>query len=128
MSTGNKRDDGDEPDHAIPSNNIISGDLYRINLPTNIDPHSNKWLKRNLGNKSEHDDVQVIKFSNSSDLSMANNEDSDSDIISEYIGHYGRWQFFWTFLLGLFQCPSTFHIFAFVFQVIYLHFFNFLIK
>lgn len=42
--------------------------------------------------------------------------DEDSDIISEYIGHYGLWQFFWTFLLCLFQIPTTFHIFCLVFQ------------
>ncbi|XP_055547162.1 organic cation transporter protein-like [Wyeomyia smithii] len=42
--------------------------------------------------------------------------DDDSDIISEYIGHYGRWQFGWTFLLCLFQIPVTFHIFCLVFQ------------
>ncbi|KAG4072079.1 hypothetical protein HA402_015578 [Bradysia odoriphaga] len=35
------------------------------------------------------------------------NEDGDSDVISTYIGHYGWWQFFWTALLGLCQCPST---------------------
>ncbi|XP_058448439.1 organic cation transporter protein [Malaya genurostris] len=42
--------------------------------------------------------------------------DEDSDIISEYIGHYGWWQFCWTFLLCLFQIPTTFHIFCLVFQ------------
>lgn len=45
-------------------------------------------------------------------------DDCDSDIISNYIGHYGKWQFYWTFVLCLFQLPSTFQIFAFVFQVI----------
>lgn len=43
--------------------------------------------------------------------------DCDSDILSNYIGHYGKWQFYWTFVLCLFQLPSTFQIFAFVFQV-----------
>nr|XP_029732438.1 organic cation transporter protein-like [Aedes albopictus] len=42
--------------------------------------------------------------------------DEDSDIITEYIGHYGLWQFYWTFLLCLFQIPTTFHIFCLVFQ------------
>lgn len=44
-------------------------------------------------------------------------KDVDSDIISNNIGHFGLWQFIWTFLLSLFQVPTTFHIFAFVFQV-----------
>ncbi|XP_049285329.1 organic cation transporter protein [Anopheles funestus] len=55
------------------------------------------------------------KSDNSSNLSVTAN-DEDSDIISEYIGHYGRWQFGWTFLLCLFQIPTTFHIFCLVFQ------------
>lgn len=45
-----------------------------------------------------------------------NGVDEDSDIITEYIGHYGLWQFYWTFLLCLFQIPTTFHIFCLVFQ------------
>lgn len=45
-----------------------------------------------------------------------NGADEDSDIITEYIGHYGLWQFYWTFLLCLFQIPTTFHIFCLVFQ------------
>uniref|UniRef100_A0A182KHD1 Uncharacterized protein n=1 Tax=Anopheles christyi TaxID=43041 RepID=A0A182KHD1_9DIPT len=53
------------------------------------------------------------KSDNSSNLSVTAN-DEDSDIISEYIGHYGRWQFGWTFLLCLFQIPTTFHIFCLV--------------
>ncbi|XP_050071891.1 organic cation transporter protein [Anopheles maculipalpis] len=52
----------------------------------------------------------------SSNLSATTANDEDSDIISEYIGHYGRWQFGWTFLLCLFQIPTTFHIFCLVFQ------------
>lgn len=44
-------------------------------------------------------------------------ENASTDIITDYIGDYGLWQFFWTFLLCLFQLPCTFHIFALVFQV-----------
>lgn len=73
-------------------------------------------------------DVQVIRFGDDPATTTgstksggggvdANGVDYDSDIISDYIGHYGWWQFFWTFLLALFQVPSTFQIFAFVFQV-----------
>lgn len=61
-------------------------------------------------------DVPVIKFSDGN-LDESLNSDCDSDVISTYIGHYGWWQFFWTVLLGLCQCPSTFQIYAFVFQV-----------
>lgn len=65
--------------------------------------------------------VHVIRFSDAGKTeaakSSAAEDDEDADIISDYIGHYGWWQFFWTFLLALFQVPCTFQIFAFVFQV-----------
>lgn len=67
-------------------------------------------------------DVQVIRFGDDRSTTAAAkgadaSADCDADVISDYIGHYGWWQFFWTFLLALFQVPSTFQIFAFVFQV-----------
>uniref|UniRef100_A0A182PAB4 Uncharacterized protein n=1 Tax=Anopheles epiroticus TaxID=199890 RepID=A0A182PAB4_9DIPT len=68
------------------------------------------------GGAKGHDPSFDDKSDNSSNLSVTAN-DEDSDIISEYIGHYGRWQFGWTFLLCLFQIPTTFHIFCLVFQV-----------
>lgn len=102
------------------------GDGFRKNLPTSINPHIVAYSKNgNEGNgekcsenTNNDDNVQVITFSGDGlgDVPAAE-EDCDSDVISSYIGHYGWWQFYWTFLLGLFQCPSTFHIFVFVFQV-----------
>lgn len=44
-------------------------------------------------------------------------DDEDGDCISDLIGHTGVWQFTWSFVLILFQVPSAFHIFSFVFQV-----------
>ncbi|KAH8243831.1 hypothetical protein KR032_010447 [Drosophila birchii] len=44
-------------------------------------------------------------------------QDADSDVISNFLGHYTRWSFLWTLLLCLFQLPTTFHLFMFVFQV-----------
>lgn len=44
-------------------------------------------------------------------------EDGDSDVISELIGHIGPWQLFWAFIMCLYQFPTTFHIFCLVFQV-----------
>ncbi|GAB0094988.1 organic cation transporter protein [Sergentomyia squamirostris] len=43
-------------------------------------------------------------------------DDNNSDVISDLTGHFGRWQLMWTFLLSLFQFPSTFHLFSFVFE------------
>ncbi|KAH8416958.1 hypothetical protein KR222_000209 [Zaprionus bogoriensis] len=47
------------------------------------------------------------------DLSL----DDDSDVLSNFLGHYSKWSFLWTFLLCIFQLPTTFHLFMFVFQV-----------
>lgn len=44
-------------------------------------------------------------------------QDEDSDVISNFIGHHGKWQLIWTFLLTLFQIPPTFHLFVYTFQV-----------
>lgn len=44
-------------------------------------------------------------------------QDDNSDVLSNFLGHYRRWSFVWTFLLSLFQIPTTFHLFMFVFQV-----------
>ncbi|XP_023178575.2 organic cation transporter protein [Drosophila hydei] len=43
-------------------------------------------------------------------------QDIDSDVLSNFLGHYRKWSFVWTFLLCLFQLPTTFHLFMFVFQ------------
>lgn len=39
------------------------------------------------------------------------------DCISELIGHIGYWQVAWVTFLIMFQIPSAFHIFSFMFQV-----------
>jgi hypothetical protein len=44
-------------------------------------------------------------------------DESDSDVISDLIGHIGPWQLFWAFIMCLYQFPTTFHIFCLVFQV-----------
>lgn len=106
---------------------------FESNLPATIDPAG--LIKG--GKKIDDDDVQVITFSGgggefgasgASGETADDGSDDTTDIISDYIGHYGWWQFFWTFLLGLFQCPSTFHIFAFVFQVSFLSGFFFFFR
>ncbi|XP_068158072.1 LOW QUALITY PROTEIN: organic cation transporter protein [Drosophila tropicalis] len=43
-------------------------------------------------------------------------QDVDSDVLSNFLGHYRKWSFLWTFLLCIFQLPTTFHLFMFVFQ------------
>lgn len=45
------------------------------------------------------------------------NLDDTGDCISELIGHIGTWQVVWVIFLIMFQVPSAFHIFSFMFQV-----------
>lgn len=46
-----------------------------------------------------------------------NQEIENTDVISDLLGHFGWWQFIWCLTLSLFQFPSTFHLFSFVFEV-----------
>lgn len=48
---------------------------------------------------------------------LNNNIDDTGDCISELIGHIGLWQVVWVIFLIMFQVPSAFHIFSFMFQV-----------
>lgn len=81
------------------------------------------------GNLKKTDKASIFKISGNSQLGLVANgesqessdeDDGDSDIISEHIGHKGSWQLFWAFTLCLFQFPTTFHIFCLVFQVSFL--------
>uniref|UniRef100_A0A1B0CZU8 Major facilitator superfamily (MFS) profile domain-containing protein n=1 Tax=Phlebotomus papatasi TaxID=29031 RepID=A0A1B0CZU8_PHLPP len=49
-------------------------------------------------------------------LDDAEEEDNNSDVISDLTGHIGKWQLIWAIVLSLFQFPSTFHLFSFVFE------------
>ena len=77
-----------------------------------------KFDSRNIFVIGGNSQSELVKnFDGQSETGSEEEEDVDVDIISEYIGHYGWYQFFWTFLLCLFQFPTTFHIFCLVFQV-----------
>lgn len=130
MDNSTNRQQDDESLQAVPIEEIAAwspGDGFRKNLPTSINPQIVTYSKncnesngeKCSENTNNDDNVQVITFSGDGlgEQLPVEEEDCDSDVISAYIGHYGWWQFYWTFLLGLFQCPSTFHIFVFVFQV-----------
>lgn len=41
----------------------------------------------------------------------------ECDVIGDLIGQYGKYQFYMTILLSLFQVPNTFHISSPVYQV-----------
>lgn len=114
--------------------------LYAHNLTSAVGVDSRRtfggdWASRSIIADSDRkvndkgdSDVQIIRFSDPGrndpngrlhhqKAKKSVHDGYDSDVISEYIGHYGVWQFVWTFLLCLFQIPCTFEIFVFVFQV-----------
>lgn len=76
-------------------------------------------LKKDLSANINVGDQHQVHMPSSGPVSAERNlsDDADSDIISNYIGHYGKWNFIWTFILSLFQITPTFQMFAFVFQV-----------
>ncbi|XP_068157095.1 organic cation transporter protein isoform X1 [Drosophila tropicalis] len=43
-------------------------------------------------------------------------DEDETDVIGDLIGHYGKWQLVMTVLLSLFQIPNTFHISSSVYQ------------
>lgn len=77
------------------------------------------------GNKKKFDKTSIFTIGGNSQVELmarsesgeSEEDDGDSDIISEHIGHIGPWQLFWAIMLCLFQFPTTFHIFCLVFQV-----------
>ncbi|KAH8311117.1 hypothetical protein KR044_004483, partial [Drosophila immigrans] len=43
-------------------------------------------------------------------------DEDETDVIGDLMGHYGKWQFVMTVLLSLFQVPNTFHISSSIYQ------------
>lgn len=64
--------------------------------------------------QQQHPHAQM-NATNSKQSSKSHHE--ECDIIGQIIGQYGKYQFFMTFLLSLFQIPNTFHISSTIYQV-----------
>lgn len=94
------------------------------NLSTSYIANGGLALNSNLKTSDKNSFVTRVGLSSESELVTESEsgeselyDDSDSDIISEHIGHIGKWQLFWAIILCLYQFPTTFHIFCLVFQV-----------
>lgn len=80
---------------------------------------------RHIHDEPSEKQYQTNKKSTKSKKSKKNHTSSSSsstsheecDIIGEIIGKYGKYQFYMTFLLSLFQIPNTFHISSPIYQV-----------
>uniref|UniRef100_A0A2M4CH71 Putative organic cation transporter n=1 Tax=Anopheles darlingi TaxID=43151 RepID=A0A2M4CH71_ANODA len=114
------------PASLPPIGSNTTADFGTVNIYQSMPPLAAQSLtnpdgiKCGLGKGSQHTvGARDDKSDNGNDVTGqlgGNANDEDTDIISEYIGHYGLWQFGWTFVLCLFQIPTTFHIFCLVFQ------------
>lgn len=72
-------------------------------------------LTKSHKNQIECDKSQLNNNNNKNDNN--HNFEDTGDCISELIGHIGLWQVVWVIFLIMFQIPSAFHIFSFMFQV-----------
>lgn len=86
-------------------------------------PYLTNQLEINHKKQFETPNIFTISGNNNlnSRVELVTNVDDenegDSDVISELIGHIGPWQLFWAVIMCLYQFPTTFHIFCLVFQV-----------
>lgn len=92
---------------------------------TNLSPKSdNKSLNNSciigsVTSLSKRTKLQIESDNNQTKHYDSHNLDDTGDCISELIGHIGLWQVIWVIFLVMFQVPSAFHIFSFMFQVIF---------
>lgn len=91
--------------------------VQRNFVATQMEIESKKFDKNNIFTIGGNSKVDLVAHSESGDTDNDEEVDNNSDIISECIGHIGKWQVFWAALLCFFQFPTTFHIFCLVFQV-----------
>lgn len=82
-----------------------------------INGNLKKFDKSSIFTIGGNSQVELVRANSESSESDEVEEDDNSDIISEHIGHIGPWQMFWAVMMCLFQFPTTFHIFCLVFQV-----------
>lgn len=72
--------------------------------------------KKQYSHQTTHDATKS-KESNQQHHDIAQHDDEECDTIGQLIGKYGKYQFYMTFLLSLFQIPNTFHISSPIYQV-----------
>lgn len=96
----------------------LSAPYIANNLALNSDLQLKTVDKINNASVFEVSGISQKKLvSDGSESGESEFDDTESDVISDLVGHIGTWQLFWAFILCLFQIPSTFHIFSMVFQV-----------
>lgn len=82
--------------------------------------NDNRQLHDDTKKQYSHQTTNVTtksKKSNQQHHVSGSHDDDECDAIGELIGKYGKYQFYMTFLLSLFQIPNTFHISSPIYQV-----------
>lgn len=92
---------------------VASGqhDEKPLNKSCNIGSSITSLSTRSKG----HNNAEKIQITHQPDA--PHGLEDTGDCISELIGHIGWWQVAWVTFLIMFQIPSAFHIFSFMFQV-----------
>lgn len=114
----NRNNNGDNQNNGNNNrNNNRNNRNNNGNNNNNQDQQTEKTGNNNNNNNSSSTVVQVTTEVTQEEQDQNEEQIENSDIISDLLGHFGWWQFIWTLTLSLFQFPSTFHLFSFVFEV-----------
>lgn len=73
--------------------------------------------KKQYSHQTTNDATKSKKSNQQHHDTAPSHDDDECDTIGELIGKYGKYQFYMTFLLSLFQIPNTFHISSPIYQV-----------
>lgn len=90
----------------------------RTSIPDNMNTaHRQRPDEPDKLQQQQQQNAQVNETNNKQSSKSQHSSHEECDIIGEIIGKYGKYQFFMTFLLSLFQVPNTFHISSTIYQV-----------
>ena len=96
-----------------------AGDCNQINVHHGQSIVSGRGFGKSKGLKDKRCVIQVIGGASEKRMNGdGDGDEEDGDIISDFIGHIDVWQLTWACFLILFQVPSAFHIFSFIYEVI----------
>lgn len=107
------------PFYELGADNVDNTTKRRRKRANNQDQQATNDEKKNNNSTTVVEvtnEVQMVD-EDQQETTAANDQIENTDVISDILGHFGWWQFIWALTLSLFQFPSTFHLFSFVFEV-----------
>lgn len=113
----------DSPFYELGADNVDNTTKRRRKRANNQDEQETSDEKKQ--NNNSNNSTTVVEVTNEvqmidedqQETTTADDQIENTDVISDILGHFGWWQFIWALTLSLFQFPSTFHLFSFVFEV-----------